>query len=1063
MGNPFDDYVGCDVERGFGYAYNGDEYDEDFQGMKGYGSTPAVIGIDFFEGPYQDADGIDNEVGVLPGQALNGLGYGDSIIDNERFGMRRFVYYNNSTGQNGDPELAIHYYNYMRGIWKNGQKMRHGGDGYSTGGVENIETAFMFPGRSDPQHWGTTDENGITTTPNNKNWTERNTGSGSPNAPGDRRFLQSAGPFTLEPGNVNDITVGVVFAQAESGGVQASLDKAFNADDKAQALFDNCFQVLNGPDAPTLKIQELDQELILYISNPPSSNNANEDYSEVDPNIITPDTLLNMTPPVVYDNRYRFQGYQIYQLKAADVSVSQVGDPSLARLVFQCDIQDGIKTLTNYTFDDGIGANIADQKVKGADEGISHSFRVTEDLFAEGQTRLINYKTYYYIAIAYAHNNYKTYKQDQAPDLSNPLAAAYDGQKMPYLGSRRAADGSSIASVAGIPHSIRPEKGGTNQNSNYGDLVQITRLQGQGNGNHAIELTGQTLDRLMADKAWESNVNPVQLDYKLGKGPIAIKVVDPLNLVDGRFYFKMLDDKVGGKAVITNNAKWMIWKEGGDTVYADNAIKTRTEQLLFNPNWGLSILIEQTTAPGLDLNNNNGFINARIEYADSSKAWLTGIADGDGMDEYNWILSGQATGSESEYGDINNPASDGGGFRDLEENFENMLGGRWAPYGLVGYGLGPSGTLLKNKVGYNEASVRNAKLEYLSSTVIVYTKDKSKWTRCPVIEMQEITTNAINGDPKYSRRTLGSIDKNGNQWKPGDPVNLTDPNSASYIDSIGMGWFPGYAINMETGERLNMAYGEDSYFGIDNGADMIWNPTSVESTGALGSNLVWGGKHVTYVFRKTLPIEGINFPIFQMNTYDGGKKLSAMLASGPGKPYAYRAINWVNIPMLAAGKDLLETEARVYLNVSRPYDTMQTVLTEPILENEGRPVYTFQTKGIAVQKDQLSTLKDALEQINIVPNPYYAISDYEKTSLDNVAKLINLPERCNIKIYNVSGTLIREYKKSDPLNFLDWDLKNQVGIPISSGVYIIHIDVPNAGEKILKWFGIMRPVDLNNF
>jgi hypothetical protein len=42
-------------------------------------------------------------------------------------------------------------------------------------------------------------------------------------------------------------------------------------------------------------------------------------------------------------------------------------------------------------------------------------------------------------------------------------------------------------------------------------------------------------------------------------------------------------------------------------------------------------------------------------------------------------------------------------------------------------------------------------------------------------------------------------------------------------------------------------------------------------------------------------------------------------------------------------------------------------------------------------------------------------------------------------------------------------LKNERNIPIASGTYIIHVDVPGIGEKILKWFGVMRPVDLNNF
>ena len=40
-----------------------------------------------------------------------------------------------------------------------------------------------------------------------------------------------------------------------------------------------------------------------------------------------------------------------------------------------------------------------------------------------------------------------------------------------------------------------------------------------------------------------------------------------------------------------------------------------------------------------------------------------------------------------------------------------------------------------------------------------------------------------------------------------------------------MGWFPGYAIDLTTGERLNMAYGEDSWLGNHGGNDMIWNPS----------------------------------------------------------------------------------------------------------------------------------------------------------------------------------------------------------------------------------------------
>ncbi|MBK9638171.1 MAG: hypothetical protein IPO63_10280 [Bacteroidetes bacterium] len=42
---------------------------------------------------------------------------------------------------------------------------------------------------------------------------------------------------------------------------------------------------------------------------------------------------------------------------------------------------------------------------------------------------------------------------------------------------------------------------------------------------------------------------------------------------------------------------------------------------------------------------------------------------------------------------------------------------------------------------------------------------------------------------------------------------------------------------------------------------------------------------------------------------------------------------------------------------------------------------------------------------------------------------------------------------------LDWDLKNESYKTVSSGVYIIHVDAGMLGEKVVKWFGIMRDGD----
>ena len=86
VGNYVDDYVGCDVDLGLGYCYNGDDNDEGSQGVSaGYGENPPAIGVDFFRGPLADEnDGIDNDRD------------GETDEEGEQIIMSKFVYYNNA-------------------------------------------------------------------------------------------------------------------------------------------------------------------------------------------------------------------------------------------------------------------------------------------------------------------------------------------------------------------------------------------------------------------------------------------------------------------------------------------------------------------------------------------------------------------------------------------------------------------------------------------------------------------------------------------------------------------------------------------------------------------------------------------------------------------------------------------------------------------------------------------------------------------------------------------------------------------------------------------------------
>lgn len=117
-------------------------------------------------------------------------------------------------------------------------------------------------------------------------------------------------------------------------------------------------------------------------------------------------------------------------------------------------------------------------------------------------------------------------------------------------------------------------------------------------------------------------------------------------------------------------------------------------------------------------------------------------------------------------------------------------------------------------------------------------------------------------------------------------------------------------------------------------------------------------------------------------------------------------------------------------------------------------VFTINTAPVAplVGVDSVRTF--ALEQIGITPNPYKGASAYEVSNLEDVARFTNLPDEATIRIFTLSGVLIKTINHNVG-TYRDWDLKTDEGLPISSGIYLIHVDVPGVGERVLK-FGVIK-------
>lgn len=400
LGNFGDDFVGSDTTLGLGFVYNGDPLDE---GAGGYGAPPAA-GYDFFQGPLVNTDGIDND--------------GDGEIDeeDERLQMTRFVYYNNDNSVTGTPQDAEDFYGYLRGVWTDNSSMTLGGDGY--GGT--IPVNFMFPG--EPPAF----------------WSEDNTdGAGARNIPADRRFLMSTGPFTMEPGDEQEIVFGIIWSQTAD---RIGSIRQLKADDVlAQGAFDFNFNLPPAPDAPVLGAAELDETIVLSWENPVTSNNYLNQYDLTSPFIVDESGE---------DTTYTFEGYKIYQY----TSLSQAPEDGL--VIKTIDVPGNtVTTIVDNAIDPNTGAPIRRVVAAGSDTTSMRNFFVVDRDYVT-DTPLRNGTEYVFGIQTYAYNPF-----------SDPQIRQ-----------------SQIQRVTVIPSRVPARAGGTELRSNVGTEMIAERTAGIGEG-----------------------------------------------------------------------------------------------------------------------------------------------------------------------------------------------------------------------------------------------------------------------------------------------------------------------------------------------------------------------------------------------------------------------------------------------------------------------------------------------------------------------------------------------------------------------------------------------------
>ena len=124
--------------------------------------------------------------------------------------------------------------------------------------------------------------------------------------------------------------------------------------------------------------------------------------------------------------------------------------------------------------------------------------------------------------------------------------------------------------------------------------------------------------------------------------------------------------------------------------------------------------------------------------------------------------------------------------------------------------------------------------------------------------------------------------------------------------------------------------------------------------------------------------------------------------------------------------------------------------------------YEFTTKQAIIGSSTLAKSRGDLEKIRVVPNPYYGYNSSQTSTTDRFVTFRRLPERCTIKIYTLSGDLIRTLEKSNTESTMRWNLRNLESIPVASGMYIALIDADVIGQRIIK-LAIFTPEERLDF
>jgi hypothetical protein len=112
--------------------------------------------------------------------------------------------------------------------------------------------------------------------------------------------------------------------------------------------------------------------------------------------------------------------------------------------------------------------------------------------------------------------------------------------------------------------------------------------------------------------------------------------------------------------------------------------------------------------------------------------------------------------------------------------------------------------------------------------------------------------------------------------------------------------------------------------------------------------------------------------------------------------------------------------------------------------------YEFTVTPYSINTGQID-----LSSVRVVPNPYILHSRYESTPYDRRLMFTNLPQECEILIYNIAGEHIKTIAHDSNLSYEYWDLRTKYGLEVAYGLYVFVVK-NETGTKAKGRFVIVK-------